>query len=210
MPSAVIHMAVAHKVNQKINKKYDKFMIGAIAPDIAKQIGEPRGKTHFTFGDPRGIPNIEAFLSKYKNNLDDDFVMGYFVHLYTDYLWEKYFISEIYDYNMIKKLDGTAFKCDERTALIYIYSDYTNMNIQLFDEYDMDLSIFYNELPELNNIIEEIPMNRLQVLMDAMSLIIENTKSRKDYVFDLTNVKKFVDLSTDLIVSKIAEILSEG
>ena len=31
-------------------------------------------------------------INKYKNHLNDDFVMGYFIHLYTDYLWFKYFI----------------------------------------------------------------------------------------------------------------------
>lgn len=208
MPSAVIHMAVANEVNKKIKRNYDKFMIGAIAPDIAKQIGLPRSTSHFSFDDPSGIPKIDKFLEKYHDDLDDDFVMGYFVHLYTDYLWGKYFIPEIYDESMIKKLDGSSFNCSERTALIYIYNDYTNLNIQLFDEYDMDLHIFYNELPRFDSIIKEIPMDRLNVLMDAMSLIIENTKTHKDYVFDINNIKRFISISTDLINAKIEEILS--
>lgn len=209
MPSAVVHMAVANEVNKKIKRSYDKFMIGSIAPDISKCIGEDRSISHFSYDDPRGVPRIDKFLEKYKDYLDDDFVMGYFVHLYTDYLWEKYFIPEIYDEHMIKKLDGTTFKCSGQTALVYIYNDYTNLNTRLFDEYDMDLHIFYNPLPYIENIISEIPMDKLNKLMDAMSLIIENTKLHKDYVFDINNINKFIETSTNLIIAKIEEILSE-
>ena len=206
MPSAIVHLAVANEVNKKLRRNKSEFLIGAIAPDIAKQIGLKRGVTHFCYGDPYGIPKMDKFLEKYQNKLDNDFVLGYYVHLYTDYLWEKYFISEIYDYNMIKKLDGSTFKCNEKTALLYIYNDYTNLNTRLIDDYNMDLSIFYNELPKLESIIDEIPMNKLPILMNAMSIIIENAKERKDYVFNVENVEKFISTAVDLIQANIEEL----
>lgn len=89
---------------------------------------------------------------------------------------------------------------------LYIYNDYTNLNIRLLDEYNMDLSIFYEELPSIDNIIDEIPMDKLQVLMDKISLIIKNTKTHKDFIFDIDNVKKFVDTSVDLILAKLKEL----
>ena len=99
MASAVIHMTVASEINKVLKRDYDKLIIGSIAPDISKIIGETKLRSHFlvTEENNNNIPNIDVFLSAYKEYLYDDFVMGYFIHLYTDYLWFKYFIPEIYD-----------------------------------------------------------------------------------------------------------------
>ncbi len=70
----------------------------------------------------------------------------------------------------------------------------------------MDLSIFYNELPELENIIEEIPMDKIQMIVDKVSVIIENTKVHKDYVFDVSSIETFINTSTNLILAKLEEL----
>ena len=205
MASALIHMVVANEVNKKLNKDNDQMLIGSIAPDISKQIGENKVRSHFL--DSEGdLPNIDKFLNKYKNNLDDSFVMGYFIHLYTDYLWFKYFIPEICDKNVITKLDGTKVKCTENMIIQYIYNDYSNLNSRLLDEYDMDLHIFYENIPKFQNIIEEIPMDKIQIIIDKVSIIIQNSKERKDFVFDLESVKNFIFLCVELINAKIEEI----
>lgn len=206
MASAVIHLAVANEINKKLRRDNDKLLIGSIAPDISKFIGESRSISHFTDSEDIDYPNIDKFLNKYNDKLNDDFVMGYFIHLYTDYLWFKYFIPEIYDKDMIKKLDGSVFECTENMALMYIYNDYTNLNIKLLDEYNMDLEIFYNDPPEFENIITEIPMEKINVILDKISVIIENTKENKDLVFDITNINQFISMSVELIQSKIDEI----
>ena len=88
----------------------------------------------------------------------------------------------------------------------YIYNDYTNINTQLLDEYNMDLSIFYNEPPKLDNIIQEIPMDKIQIIIDKASIIIENSKVNKDFVFNIENIKKFIETSTIFILEKIKEL----
>ena len=48
MASAVIHLAVAKELEKSLNIKYKKdYYLGAIAPDLAKQIGETKDKSHF-------------------------------------------------------------------------------------------------------------------------------------------------------------------
>ena len=179
MAAAVIHLAVANEINKKLNRDKSQLLIGAIAPDISKFIGEDKTKSHFLKELDSNIPDIESFLNKYKNNLTDDFVMGYFIHLYTDYLWFKYFVTEFYDKPMITKLDGTVVKCSGNMLSLYVYNDYTNLNIKLIDKYNMDLKIFYNQLPKLSNIIEEIPMDKMGLLLSQMGIIIENSKEKK-------------------------------
>ena len=206
MASAVIHLAVANEINKKLNRDKSQLLIGAIAPDISKFIGEDKTKSHFLKELGSNIPDIESFLNKYKNNLTDDFVMGYFIHLYTDYLWFKYFVTEFYDKPMITKLDGTVVKCSGNMLSLYVYNDYTNLNIKLIDKYNMDLKIFYNQLPKLSNIIEEIPMDKMGLLLSQMGIIIENSKEKKDYIFNIENVEKFITTSVELILGKITEL----
>ena len=208
MASSVIHMAVANEINKVIKKDTHKLLIGSIAPDISKHLGETKVKSHFLDSEDTDIPNIDKFLNKYKDKLDDDFVMGYYIHLYTDYLWFKYFMSEIYneENNMITKLDGSIVKCNGNMLNIYIYNDYTNMNIKLLDEYNMDVSIFYEEIPYLENIIDEIPMDKIKTIVDKTSIIIENTKEHKDFVFNIENIKKFIERSTELILAQLKEL----
>lgn len=206
MASAVIHLAVANEINKELNRDKSQLLIGAIAPDISKFIGEDKTKSHFLKELDSDIPDIESFLNKYKNSLTDDFVMGYFIHLYTDYLWFKYFVTEFYDKPMITKLDGTVIKCSGNMLSLYVYNDYTNLNIKLIDRYNMDLKIFYNQLPKLSNIIEEIPMDKMELLLSQMGIIIENSKEKKDYIFNIENVEKFIATSVELILGKITEL----
>ena len=206
MASAIIHIAVANEINKKINKNESKYLIGSIAPDIAKHIGETKVKSHFQNADD-SIPDLDKFLSKYGDKLNDPFILGYYIHLYTDYLWFKYFIPEVFDKDtdMIKKLNGDIVKCNGDMKKQYIYNDYTNLNRQIIDEYDLNLKIFYNEIPEFENDIEEIPMDKINLLLDKMGLIISATNEHKNFIFDITNIKKFVETSVKIILSDIEE-----
>ena len=64
--------------------------------------------------------DINKFLEKYGNKLDSDFMLGYFVHLYTDYLWFKYFIRDIKYKGLITLMDGTKIEYDENIFVKYI------------------------------------------------------------------------------------------
>ena len=73
-------------------------------------------------------------------------------------------------------------------------------------QYNLDLKMFYNELPKFNNIIEEVPMNRIKIVVDEIGLIIKNTEVHKDIIFDVSNVNIFIKLGVDIIYSDIKEI----
>ena len=66
MASAIIHIAVAKKVNEYLNRNKKELYLGAIAPDAAKIIGIDRKITHFiSKNDDDSSPNIEYFKSLY-------------------------------------------------------------------------------------------------------------------------------------------------
>ena len=132
MASAVIHIAVAKEINKDLKMNEKELFLGTIAPDISKQLGESKVKSHFLLNDKTDLPIVDKFLDKYKNNLNNPFIMGYYIHLFTDYLWFKYFIPEITNSSdYIKVLSGNKIKCTKEEIEKLIYNDYTNLNISL-------------------------------------------------------------------------------
>ena len=205
MASSLIHMAVANEINMKLKRDSSCLLIGSIAPDISKLVGETKKRSHF-LTDDTDIPNIELFLKKYRNKMNDVFVLGYYIHLYTDYLWYKYFTPEIYHGNLIKKLNGDIVKCSGRMITMYIYNDYTNLNMQLIDKYSLDLKIFYNEIPKMENIIKEIPMHNIKIIIDKTGEIVSNSKNKETMTIDMEKISNFINLSVKLILANLEEL----
>ena len=194
MASAVIHLAVAKELEKDLNIKYKKdYYLGSIAPDLAKQIGETKDKSHFIINSPQDIPNINLFVNKYKKFKKNDFELGYFIHLYTDKLWYEDFIPNIESNNSIKLLDGTIMQTTPDQITHMIYSDYTNINIDLIENHNLDLSLFYEEFKKPKTKIDEIPIDKLNILINKMGIIIENSKRERTYTFDTYVVEKFIN-----------------
>lgn len=204
MASSVIHMCIAKKINQKLKFPENMLLLGSIAPDLSKHIGQTKEKSHFLTEDNH--IDIDKFLKKYQSQLTDPFLMGYFIHLYTDLLWDKYFVSEIIEKNTIHLLNGETIEKNPETYKKLIYQDYTNLNIQLIDYYQLDLSLFYEEavIPKIQ--MDEIPVEKLSLLINHTGIIIENTKEKKSYTFNLDNIKSFIELCSKLIISVIEEV----
>ncbi len=202
MASVMIHLSIAEEINKEIKHNRREFFLGSIAPDISKQLGGDKIVSHFQNSDDN-IPILDKFLEKYGDHMNDDFILGYYTHLYTDYLWFKYFMTDINYKNMVKLLDGRVLELNEDEFYKLVYNDYTNLNVRLIDEYDLDLSLFYEPLVIPKIKMDEIPVEKLQVLLDAASVIVENTKVNKDYVFDIDGIKRFVAFATEVILADI-------
>ena len=84
-----------------------------------------------------------------------------------------------------------------------IYSDYTNLNIKIIEDYNLDLSLFYEDFQIPKTSIKEIPIEKLDILINKMGIIIENTKENKAYSFDITLVKEFIDKISDEIIKEL-------
>ena len=74
MASAMIHLAVAKTLEQYLDIKNPRdYYLGSIAPDISKQLGENKQRSHFLFNARDDIPNLELFREKYPNCKDNSF-----------------------------------------------------------------------------------------------------------------------------------------
>ncbi len=200
MASSVIHICVAKKINETLRLNEKEFYLGSIVPDISKFIGEPREKTHFITKANSDVPEINLFLDKYREYLNDTFVLGYFVHLYTDKIWfEKFMPSRFYD-DKIKLLDGTLLKVTEDEWTDMMYNDYTCIATKLFDYYNPDLSLFYEDFEKPNNVIEELQMDKLPIFIEKSGEFIMASKDGKTYLFNLEEVIAFVNECNDEIL----------
>ena len=206
MASAIIHLAIAKQVKEKGKLKIDNekdYYLGAIAPDIAKQIGTSRNESHFIFNTREDIPNLKLFIKRYPTFKYNSFNLGYFTHLYVDKEWNENVYENIVNNSSIKLLDGTIMNTTPEQIENMIYSDYTNLNIEIIDEYNLDLSLFYEDFKIPDTSLIEIPIEKLDILINKMGLIIENTKIETAYTFDITLVKDFIDKVSDQIIKEL-------
>ena len=101
MASTMHHIAIGQLYYEKYLSSYNeqeknRFLLGTIAPDWSSEIEKIEGKpqierkeSHFIDVDltsekidlKPSTPNIDLFLNKYQEKLNDPFVLGYFIHL---------------------------------------------------------------------------------------------------------------------------------
>lgn len=201
MASAIIHLCIAKEINKYLKMDENYLLLGSIAPDISKQIGETKEISHFLdHSNEDDIPNIDRFLTKYRSELNNPFEMGYFIHLLTDKYWFRdyvYKFIERYTRDKVKKnVTYTALKD-------LIYNDYTNLNITLIDNHNLNLDLFYNEIEMPESKIIEIPVDKLDILIEKMGIIIEDSKEEKTFVFDSKDIEEFIKNTVKYIIRDI-------
>lgn len=204
MASIMIHLAVAKIVKEYVDiRKVKDYYLGAIAPDFSKQTGDSREKSHFLINTTEDIPNIALFIRRYPTFKYNSFNLGYYTHLMTDKLWTENFIPNLIQGNTIKLLNGSKISATTDEMRKMLYSDYTNLNRQIIDEYEMDLSLFYEEFTPPTTQIQEIPVDQLDILLNKMGIIIENSKEEKSYTLDFEAIKDFIENTSKEIINEL-------
>lgn len=209
MASVIIHMCIAKRANEILKRNEKEFILGSIAPDISRQIGETKVKSHFLKKEENNIPEIDCFLEKYKNTLKDNaFNLGYYCHLFADMIWFALFLPEYckVEDEEIRYLNGDKKRLSKETIVKLLYNDYTNLNIKMIDEYDLDLSLFYESLPYIESNIEEITIDKLPILIDKMGIIIENSKERGTIIFNTDGICRFIEKTAEDFVNNLKEL----
>ncbi len=205
MASTIIHLAVAKRVNDELNLNEKELFLGAISPDIAKIVGIPRSITHFVTGDDLDLINVNSFLSKYKNTLNNTFELGYYIHLLTDELWFNEFIGNYVNDHGITDKDGRKLELDSETVKMMLYNDYTNLNAKVLSYYNMDLSLFYEELNFPHSHIEEFKDEYFPTLIEKMGIVSQNMVN-SSYFLDITSITHFIEYAAIYCLDRIKEL----
>ena len=202
MASAIIHLCVAKKINSHLNMNETELSLGAIAPDIAKQIGETKNKSHFLReNESEEIPpHYDLFIKKYKDELNKPFELGYLIHLMTDYYWFRDFIPKmISDYKDSNDLNYISLKT-------LVYGDYTSLNQRLLDDYQLDLYYFQNEIDYPKSKIDEIPMDKLNILVEKMGLLIQDMNVKRLKIMNYDEIIYFIETCANKILDDLIKL----
>lgn len=208
MASAIIHIAVAKKVNEYLNMEEKPYFLGSIAPDLGKYVYGSKDKMHFLNGKNNDIPDIDDFLQKYKKYLSNPFEMGYFIHLLTDFYWFKDFFNKNLDlFTEIADNIEIANKEKYKNSLeALMYNDYTSLNIEVIDHYNLVLDLFYEdfELPDI--FIKEVPKDKLYLIIEKMGIMIENSAKSKIEILNSKYIYQFIEETSEKIIQIIKKM----
>ena len=205
MASAVIHMAVAKRVNEVLNLDNERaFLFGAVAPDIAKMVGSQRYISHFA-NPVDGVPDLDRFLARYKEYLVNEYELGYFVHLATDVLWSNEFLPNFVTDDCIIDKKGEKLRFPEEEISEIIYNDYSNMNAQLLSYYNFDLSLYYQDFEFPENHIKEVNEVYFPMVIKKLGDISTYTKEYS-YLFNIESIVHFIEFATIYCLDEIKKI----
>ena len=208
MPSWGIHLVTANEIIKSINViDKNSFLIGNFIPDeqgyVVKDISTivPYDITHFAELQEIDkildkLPNYNKFFYKYKSKLNNPLLLGYLVHLLTDYYWNRttHFRYTIMDKNgnclAIKTNDGRQIEADKEIRKNFKHNDFYIFENYLLEEYNKDI-----EFPEFNEEIlkylielEETKYNESDINKIINYLKDKYTKIEKQ---DITKFKLF-------------------
>ena len=199
MASAIIHISVANEINKKLKMNNDLLLIGSIAPDLAKLIGQTKDKGHFLFGD-KGIPHMDKFLLKYR--VDNPFNMGYYIHLYTDLYWFRDLLPKHYKNKKLVFKNGEELDIPFEKRLEAIYKDYTSLNNILIKKYNIDTSFLKKEY-KIDTEIKELDFTKLNLLTKETNKLINESVTYPLEIFDELEIIEFINSCVENILKEV-------
>lgn len=147
MPSWSIHLAIAKRINDKLNLDKDLFYYGNLLPDVDKSTLISRDEAHYA-NHTIPFPNcpkeymidIDLFLKDYKENLSNPLILGYYCHLLAD----NFYNNEIYSNKWIQDANNNIIGIKLKNGKI--------LNIDIEDKKDKRESINIKTLNYMVNI----------------------------------------------------------
>ena len=171
MPTWAMHLATAKKLSEKININNNIFAFGNLLPDIPNRLVIkdikhyiPHAKSHFetevlVFEHIEKRYDLRTFAEKNKEKFSNPLMLGYYIHLLTDYYWNAKTYDEHGVYDKEKKRiglilnNGKKIICSKdkarkiKTNDFVIFSEYIYEN-KLTDKLKYDAKII-EDLKEL-------------------------------------------------------------
>ncbi|MCI8636898.1 MAG: hypothetical protein HFJ36_03450 [Clostridia bacterium] len=171
MPSWITHLVVANEIQ---TEERNEFIFANVMPDIlegynVKKVSEiiRDYSTHFPKLKELNniivkLPNIEYFKEKYKNQMSNPIIKGYYTHLLTDYYWNNYAIGK-YFYNFdkekdlvkLKLQDGNEKICTWDEAVKIKQKDFSQFTNYLKHDKKMKTPIFTEKIEEYSKELDE-------------------------------------------------------
>lgn len=171
MPSWITHLVVANEIQ---TKERNEFIFANVMPDIlegynVKKVSEiiRDYSTHFPKLKELNniivkLPDIEYFKEKYKNQMSNPIIKGYYTHLLTDYYWNNYAVGK-YFYNFDKEKDLVKLKLQDGNEKICTWDEAVKIKQKDFSQFTnylkhnkkMKTPIFTEKIEEYSKELDE-------------------------------------------------------
>ena len=217
MPCWTIHTAIAKDLNKELKLNPDLLYYGSILPDVDKGNEVGKFKAHFYIKHPKYpdevIVDFDKFIEKYNNRLDRDLIIGYYIHLLTDYFFNEFIFDNTYiidngSIREIKLLLGTTNDIESRRRLkqndFIMFGSYLLNNNRV--GIPKDKEIIYKHLSDLNHsFINEIEVSNRIDYMNSNDFIEYNNKEENYKLFTREIYEKLYDDCLEFIRNKLAK-----
>lgn len=204
MASRIMHYAVADLLTNYIEiKDYNRFVFGALAPDMSWHDDGSYDIAHLgRIDESKGIKGIDwiKFYNKYKDKIyNDDFFLGYYVHLIVDAYWLKHIQNKF-----VRRYSK------EEKAVLYIkgYRDMYNYNRILINKYNL-----MNNLEVVKNIeIDEINESNISQYINELKKDFESKESEniRFQVYPYEDIMLFIKNVCKKCITEIYAIKENG
>jgi len=199
MPGYAIHLAVGKQILNNINiSNENAFLLGCLAPDIMTTSISQKQKSHFS-NDIDHIsdkPNIELFMKKYGNRMEEPFIQGVYAHLMVDKWFYSDYLPKLTDRIKIKFSKEKMFSKDG------IYRDYNILNKQLIDTYNLNAN-----LVNIETNMDELETDTGQAGIDKVKMKFEKACAEgKTQFIDFDSLKEFIEESAIKIVTELEKM----
>ncbi len=222
MPGYILHLAAAKIATEtcaKLKGFEEAFLLGSLMPDTVKEKSGSHFRNPIYHGNMIEYPDMELFLQKYENLLQDKSCLGYCFHLFTDY---KYF--HVYLPSIIELRDAEGKPAEKRCDVVwvyhkrrkeqiprdlffsdaYLYGDYTKLNRFLVERYQLPISLPVSvENPGIDEVdyenVKEV-FGQLQGYMELSESQVQDLK-----VLELEDLITFLEHTVEEFIKEYLE-----
>ena len=143
MPNTVVHEEVGYYLSKKLDTSSYEYYLGLMAPDAVNvehfANKQERWTSHVRDKDLNiWKENLKKFYKEEKNKINNDFLLGYTIHILTDIVYDEYFEEKIHkeilknnqekDYWYIKWSDMDKYSFKEQSTINTILLKNNNYN----------------------------------------------------------------------------------
>lgn len=164
MPSHKIHLALAKRVNKKLNLDLDSIMLGSVLPDICEN--KNHSISHYQVGekDLEGLANPDKFIEKYKDKLNNPIMIGYLMHILADRYYNEYMFKHFYIYDENENGIGMYLKGKKKILDGKTRKYLKHRELDLYDKWLLNNGYVprFNDIKCIDNVlnIEEAAFNK--------------------------------------------------
>lgn len=197
MPSWIIHFAISNKIVKKVKINNNIYNFASIMPDILEGYHTKNTSqiikdysTHYPIrtsinGMDIRVPDIQGFKKRYKNELENPVILGYYSHILADYYWNTFLYKNHYE--MYDKEKGLLkIKLNNSETKIFNFREIQKIkhnDLKIFSqalnyEWDIQFPTYDEQIWEYSKKIKEFNYSKDDI-KNTITFINENLKKKE-------------------------------